>query len=142
MSRLVGRTQPGVAVAQTRTRLGISRTTHRHIVSYLFVAPFLALFLVFVVAPVIAAVYLSGTYFNLLEAPVWLGLSNYRLLFLSDDIFLIAVGNTLTFAIITGPLGFVLSFVLAWLINRVPIPGHPTRWPFTPLLSPARSQWL
>ena len=144
MSRLVGRTRPvgaasssGFAVAQTRTRLGISRTTHRHIVSYLFVAPFLALFLVFVVAPVIAAVYLSGTYFNLLEAPVWLGLSNYRLLFLSDDIFLIAVGNTLTFAIITGPLGFILSFVLAWFINRVPIRTPYTLAFYTPSITSA-----
>jgi multiple sugar transport system permease protein len=109
----------------------------RHVVSYLFVAPFMALFLVFIVAPVIAAVYLSGTYFNLLEAPIWLGLANYRLLFLSDDIFLIAVANTLTFAVITGPLGFILSFVLAWFINRVPIRTPYTLAFYTPSITSA-----
>jgi multiple sugar transport system permease protein len=89
------------------------------------------------VAPVIAAVYLSGTYFNLLEAPIWLGLANYPLLFLSDDIFLIAVANTLTFAVITGPLGFILSFVLAWFINRVPIRTPYTLAFYTPSITSA-----
>ncbi len=126
-----------MAVAPARQRRLISRTAQRHVVSYLFVAPFFALFLVFIVAPVIAAVYLSGTYFNLLEAPVWLGLSNYRLLFLSDDIFLIAVANTLTFAVITGPLGFILSFVLAWFINRVPIRTPYTLAFYTPSITSA-----
>ena len=97
----------------------------------------MVLFVVFIVAPVAAAVYLSGTYFNLLEAPVWLGLANYRLLFLSDDIFLIAVANTLTFAVITGPLGFILSFVLAWFINRVPIRTPYTLAFYTPSITSA-----
>ena len=126
-----------VAIGPARSRLAISRTMQRHVVSYLFVAPFMALFLVFIVAPVIAAVYLSGTYFNLLEAPIWLGLANYRLLFLSDDIFLIAVANTLTFAVITGPLGFILSFVLAWFINRVPIRTPYTLAFYTPSITSA-----
>jgi multiple sugar transport system permease protein len=85
---------------------------------YLFMIPFTILFIIFVVAPVLTAIYLSFTYFNMLEAPRWISLSNYRLLFLEDDIFLIAVKNTLIFAVITGPLGYVFSFVLAWFINR------------------------
>jgi multiple sugar transport system permease protein len=86
---------------------------------YLFMIPFTILFIIFVVAPVLTAIYLSFTYFNMLEAPRWISLSNYRLLFLEDDIFLIAVKNTLIFAVITGPLGYVFSFVLAWFINRL-----------------------
>ncbi|NDF38247.1 MAG: sugar ABC transporter permease, partial [Proteobacteria bacterium] len=85
--------------------------------SYLFMAPFLIFFTVFVVAPVLTAVYLSFTYFNVLEAPRFIGWSNYKLLFLEDDVFIIAIGNTLTFAVITGPIGFFLSFMFAWLIN-------------------------
>jgi multiple sugar transport system permease protein len=81
--------------------------------------PFVVLFLVFVVAPVATAIYLSFTYFNVLEPPRWIGLSNYRLLFVEDDIFLIAIKNTLIFAVITGPLGYVISFTLAWFINRL-----------------------
>jgi multiple sugar transport system permease protein len=86
---------------------------------YLFMLPFGVLFLFFIIAPVLTAVYLSFTYFNVLEPPRWIGLSNYRLLFVEDDVFLIAVKNTLLFAIITGPLGYVISFTLAWFINRL-----------------------
>jgi multiple sugar transport system permease protein len=86
---------------------------------YLFMLPFIVLFIFFVIAPVVTAVYLSFTYFNMLEPARWIGLSNYRLLFLEDDIFFIAVRNTLLFSLITGPLGYVVSFTLAWFINRL-----------------------
>ncbi len=86
---------------------------------YLFMLPFIILFLIFVVAPVLTAVYLSFTYYNMLEPPRWIGLSNYRLLFLDDDIFLTAIKNTVIFAFITGPLGYTISFILAWFINRL-----------------------
>lgn len=86
---------------------------------YLFMLPFIVLFIVFVIAPVVTAIYLSFTYFNMLEPPRWIGLSNYRLLFLEDDIFLIAIKNTLLFSLITGPLGYMISFALAWFINRL-----------------------
>ena len=86
---------------------------------YLFMLPFVLLFLIFVIAPVLTAVYLSFTYFNVLETPRWIGLSNYRLLFVEDDIFLTAIKNTLLFSVITGPLGYAISFTLAWFINRL-----------------------
>ncbi len=80
---------------------------------YLFMLPFGALFAVFVIAPVLVAIYLSFTYFNVLEPPRWIGLSNYRLLFVEDDVFLTAVKNTLLFAIITGPLSYYLTTVVS-----------------------------
>ena len=103
--------------AATRKKSGLAAFWERYGVNYLFIAPFMALFTVFVIAPVLTAVYLSFTYFNVLEAPQWIGWSNYKLLFLEDDVFLIAISNTLTFAIITGPIGFFLSFFFAWMIN-------------------------
>jgi multiple sugar transport system permease protein len=86
-------------------------------VNYAFMAPFLLVFVVFTVAPVLTAIYLSFTYFNVLEAPRWIGWSNYKLLFLEDDVFLKAIANTLFFALITGPIGFFISFFFAWMIN-------------------------
>jgi multiple sugar transport system permease protein len=86
---------------------------------YLFMLPFFILFLIFVVAPVLTAAYLSFTYYNMLQPPRWIGLSNYRLLFVEDDIFITAIQNTLAFALITGPVSYALSFTLAWFINRV-----------------------
>lgn len=86
---------------------------------YLFMAPFLVLFAVFTVIPVISSIYLSFTYFNVLQPPRWIGWSNYALLFLEDDIFIQAVKNTLLFSIITGPVSFFMQFALAWLINSL-----------------------
>ena len=85
--------------------------------SFLMMSPWLLLFFVFTVLPIIAAVCLSFTYFNMVSAPRFIGLSNYLRLFLDDDVFLIAVKNTLIFSIITGPVGYLLSFVIAWFIN-------------------------
>jgi multiple sugar transport system permease protein len=92
----------------------------RNRVSYLFLAPFLILFTLFTIVPVVTSVVLSFTYYNILEAPRFIGLSNYRLLFVDDDIFLKAIGITLKFAFITGPVGYVMAFLLAWLISQIP----------------------
>jgi len=100
----------------------------KHRVSYYFLAPFLLLFTVFIVAPILVSIGLSFTYYNILEPPRFIGASNYRLLFVDDDIFLQAVGITLRFAIITGPLGYMLAFLLAWLISQIP---HKYRFLYT-----------
>jgi multiple sugar transport system permease protein len=86
---------------------------------YLFMIPFGILFLIFVIAPVLTAAFLSFTYFNVLEPPRWIGLSNYRLLFVEDDVFTVAIKNTLLFSFLTGPLSYAISFTLAWFINRL-----------------------
>ena len=87
--------------------------------SYVLLAPFLLLFLVFTVIPVLSSVVLSFTDFNMLQMPQFVGADNYIRMFLEDDVFIIALKNTLVFTIITGPLGYVLSFVVAWLINEL-----------------------
>ncbi len=87
---------------------------------YLFLAPYAILFTMFYVFPVVASIYYSFTYYNILETPRFIGLQNYISLVLQDDIFLIGVKNTLMIALITGPLGYILSFLFAWLINELP----------------------
>ena len=87
---------------------------------YLFLAPYAILFTMFFVFPVVASIYYSFTYYNILEPPRFIGLQNYISLVLQDDIFLIGVKNTLMIALITGPLGYILSFLFAWLINELP----------------------
>lgn len=89
----------------------------RHKVSYLMLGPFLLLFLVFTVIPVVISIFLGFTHYNMLEAPTFAGLDNYRRLFLNDDVFGIAVRNTLIIAIVTGPVSYLACFLLAWLIN-------------------------
>lgn len=87
---------------------------------YAFLAPYLILFAMFYVFPVVASIYFSFTYYNILESPKFVGLGNYISLILEDDIFLTSIKNTLLIAIITGPLGYILSFLFAWLINELP----------------------
>ena len=87
---------------------------------YLFLAPYAILFTMFYVFPVVASIYFSFTYYNILEKPRFIGLANYTSLILQDDIFLLGVKNTLLIALITGPLGYILSFLFAWLINELP----------------------
>lgn len=87
---------------------------------YLFLAPYLILFAMFYIFPVVASIFFSFTYYNILESPRFIGLQNYIALILEDDIFLTSIKNTFMIAIITGPLGYILSFLFAWLINELP----------------------
>lgn len=87
--------------------------------SYILLAPYMVLFAVFTVLPVLVSVVLSFTYFNMLEFPRFVGWQNYTRLFLDDDVFLIAVKNTLLFAVITGPISYIACFVFAWIINEL-----------------------
>ena len=87
---------------------------------YVFLAPYAILFSLFVILPVISSIFFSFTYYNILEKPRFIGLSNYISLILEDDIFLIGIKNTLLIAVITGPLGYIMSFLFAWLINELP----------------------
>ncbi|HHZ18306.1 MAG TPA: sugar ABC transporter permease [Acholeplasmataceae bacterium] len=97
-----------------RRKLYLNRTL------YLMMLPYLLLFTLFTVVPVVMSFMLGFTYFNILESPKWVGWDNYIDLFLNDPIFIIAVKNTLIIALITGPIGYMLSFVVAWLINELP----------------------
>ncbi|MCL2740862.1 MAG: sugar ABC transporter permease [Oscillospiraceae bacterium] len=88
-------------------------------VSYVMIAPYMILFVFFTVIPVITAIFLSFTYFNIIESPQFIGWSNYMRLFLEDDVFIIALKNTFVFALITGPLSYMACFVFAWLVNEL-----------------------
>lgn len=88
-------------------------------VAYLMVAPFFILFFIFTVVPVLLSVILGFTTFNMLEWPTFVFMDNYIRLFLDDEIFLIAIKNTLIFAAITGPGSYMLSLFFAWFINEL-----------------------
>lgn len=89
--------------------------------AYLFLTPYMMMFLVFIVIPVVIAVMLSFTYFNTIEAPHWVGLKNYVDLLTQDDVFMQKVlPNTIKFALIVGPLGYIISFLLAWTLAQIP----------------------
>jgi multiple sugar transport system permease protein len=86
---------------------------------YILMAPFTILFFTFTIIPVFMSLGISFTYFNLLEPAQFIGLDNYVKLFLEDDVFIIALRNTLILAVVTGPVSYLLAFVFAWLINEL-----------------------
>ena len=96
------------------------REMKKNYIAYVMLAPFFLLFCVFTVFPVLLSIFMSFTDFNVLQTPNFVGVDNYLTLFLDDEIFLIAVKNTLMFAAITGPVSYLLSLLLAWFINELP----------------------
>lgn len=83
-------------------------------------APYAILFLLFIVIPVLAAIFLSFTDFNSVQFPSWVGLDNYSQLFTNDSIFMQKVlPNTITFAVFVGVGGYVLAFFLAWCLSQI-----------------------
>lgn len=99
-----------------QTKLGYQIKRNREI--YLMMAPYFILFFLFTVLPVVVSILLSFTYFNMLEFPTFIGWNNYIKLFLEDDIFLISLKNTLIFAVVTGPISYILCLLFAWIINE------------------------
>ena len=87
---------------------------------YAFLAPYAILFFTFNILPVITSIFFSFTYYNILEPPRFIGFDNYINLILEDDVFLTGVKNTFLIAVITGPIGYLMSFFFAWLINELP----------------------
>lgn len=104
---------------------------------YLFLLPFLLLFFVFTILPILQSFVMSFTNYNMLQPPKFTGLANYQVLFMEDDIFLTALKNTLIFAVIVGPAGYLLSFLFAWVINNLrftlPLKCCPLKPPICPL---------
>ena len=92
----------------------------KHKVAYAMVAPYMLIFTLFTVVPVALSMVISLTNFNLLEFPDIVWLDNYIRLVLDDDIFIIACKNTLIFAIIVGPVSYLMSLMVAWFINELP----------------------
>ena len=92
----------------------------RNATCYLFLAPYAILFFTFSILPICNSILYSFTYYNILEAPRFIGMQNYINLILQDEVFLTAVKNTFVIAVITGPVGYILSFLFAWFINELP----------------------
>ena len=97
----------------------LARRIKKNSVYYVMIAPFFLIFFLFIFIPVISAVVLSFTSFDMVQLPEFTGFDNYIRLLFDDEIFLKALQNTLIFAVVTGPVGFLLSFVVAWLINEL-----------------------
>ncbi len=95
------------------------RTRDQHI-AWAFLAPYIILFSLFIIIPVVIAIALSFTNFNTIEFPDFVGFMNYINLLTRDAIFMqYVLPNTILFAVIVGPGGYLLSFLLAWCLSQI-----------------------
>lgn len=102
----------------SRRRFPVRRT----LVGLAFCAPAIIGFLAFSAYPVFASLYYSFTDFNGIADPFWVGLDNYALLLRDDPVFWHSLGNTLFYVGLSLPLGIVVAFCLAALLN-LPLRG-------------------
>ncbi|OMF29396.1 ABC transporter permease [Paenibacillus sp. FSL H8-0548] len=118
---------PNIAKVKAKSQLRLKwnqfwREIRRDSFLYLFLAPFLICFLLFIVIPVIMAATLGFTSYDGFGSLHFIGIDNYISLFTQDIIFLTkAIPNTFLFALIVGPGGYILSFLFAWLIHQLPL---------------------
>ena len=99
-----------------------TRSLKEGIVFYFFMAPFMIAFVLFSVIPIISSMVLSFFDYDMVSTPIFIGFENYIRMFTADDLFFKVVGNTLKFAVLVGPGGYLLAFLLAWMINEFPRP--------------------
>jgi len=97
----------------------VRKEMKRNWVAYLMIAPYVIIFTLFTVVPVLLSAVISFTDFNMLQWPNIVWLENYINLFFADEVFLTACTNTLIFAVIVGPVSYLMSFLIAWFINEL-----------------------
>lgn len=86
--------------------------------AYVFIAPALTIFTIFVVIPVFASLYLSFTEYNILQPPQFVGIKNYVSILFHDARFWKAMSNTIIYVVGTVPTGIVISLALAIAIDQ------------------------
>jgi multiple sugar transport system permease protein len=89
--------------------------------AYFFISPWIIGFIALTAGPMLSSLYFSFADYNILDSPEWLGLANYRNLF-KDPLFWTSLKVTVYFASLALPLGLIIGFFLALLLNQK-IPG-------------------
>ncbi len=99
--------------------VSVGRRVFKARYSYLMLATYFIVFLLFTALPVGISIWNSLTYNNFFDPARFVGMDNYIRMFTGDDVFLVALRNTLLLALITGPIGYGMSFLLAWQIDNM-----------------------
>lgn len=96
------------------------RSTRENISFYLIMSPFMIFFFLFSVLPVLSSMVLSFFDYDMVSNPIFVGFENYIRMFAQDKALFKVLGTSLKFGILVGPGGYLLSFLLAWMINEFP----------------------
>ena len=96
----------------------VSRIQRRNLVNgLLFCSPAIVGLVALMLYPVVTSLYYSFCNYPMLKPPVWVGVANYKTLF-QDRVFYVSLWNTIYFAVVSTPLGVVVAFLLALMLNQ------------------------
>lgn len=87
---------------------------------YVFMAPFMLAFILFTLVPILSSMVLSFFDYDMVSTPIFIGFENYIRMFTADELFFKVLANSLKFGILVGPGGYLLAFLMAWMINEFP----------------------
>jgi multiple sugar transport system permease protein len=85
---------------------------------WLFVLPWVIGLLAFNAYPILASFYFSFTDYSIIDLPKWIGLNNYQEILTTDPAFWTSVNNSAYYALISVPLGLIVSLALALILNQ------------------------
>lgn len=103
---------------KSRRKVAAEGSFREQLPMFVMISPFILFFFVFTIIPIVSSIILSFTSYDMISSPKFVNLDNYRRLITNDTTFSITVKNTFIFAVVSGPLGFLLAFMLAWLVNE------------------------
>ncbi len=89
----------------------------KRLTPYIFIAPNVIVFTVFIFVPIIAAFYISLTQWSIIGTPTFVGLENY-LKMLQDGKFWVSFYNTAIYTVGTVPTSMALGLLVAIGLNR------------------------
>lgn len=89
-----------------------------NVAGYVFILPFIIGLIVFTTIPFFTSLYLSFTNYNILSAPKWVGLDNFKKMFLEDDLFWTSFKVTFKFALIQVPIKLTVALLVALVLSR------------------------
>lgn len=102
-----------------KKKFKIKSSFKEYLMGSLFFLPFFVLFMTFTIIPVVISIAMSFTDYDMLRQTSFVGIENYKNLFIYDSNFSLALKNTFIIGGIAGPIGYLASFFFAWVINNL-----------------------
>jgi multiple sugar transport system permease protein len=96
----------------------MSRKVRDNLRAYLFLSPWLISLLLFTAYPMLASFYFAMTRYTIINPPEWIGIENFVVMFTKDELFWVAVNNTLYFTLLSVPLQLIAALMMATLLNQ------------------------
>src|SRR5262249_36500678 len=109
---------PAIATGATRRRPGLSLRAQEELAGYLFIAPWLIGVCVFHLGAMVYSFYLAFYESNMMARHSFVGLENYRTILFADPLWAKALINTVYYTGVSVPLGILLAFFVALLLNQ------------------------